>query len=64
MIALLLKALGTIVLRLIAAAATEELLEWLLFKAADVVVQSTETPHDNEFLVELKESYERRKSSE
>mgnify|MGYP003648137394 CR=1 FL=1 len=61
-VSVLLKALGTIVMRLFAAMATEKLLEWFLFKAGEVVVKSTETPHDDEFLQQLKESYYERKS--
>ncbi len=49
MITVLLKALSAILLKLIAAMATESLLEWLFFKVAQVIFYSTKTNHDNEF---------------
>ena len=61
MVTALLKALGVIITRLFAAMATEALLEWLLFKVAKLIVDSTETKHDDEFLRELKKSYDKSK---
>lgn len=61
MIQILLKALSTIALKVIATLATEQMLEWLLFKTAKVVTDSTKTPIDNEFLVEFKAKYEEKK---
>lgn len=58
MVSVLLKALGAILVKLFAAMATEVLLEWLLFKVAQLLVDSTKTKHDNEFLKKLKEAYE------
>lgn len=54
---ILLKALGTIVTKLFATMATEKLLEWMLFKAAEALVKSTKTPYDDEWLVEFKAAY-------
>lgn len=57
MIQILLKALSTIALKVIATLGTQQMLEWLLFKTAEVVTDSTKTPVDNEFLTEFKEKY-------
>ena len=48
MVSVLLKALGAILVKLFAAMATEVLLEWLLFKVAQLLVDSTKTKHDND----------------
>ena len=61
MIQILLKALSTIALKVIATIASEQMLEWLLFKTAKVVTDSTKTPIDDEFLVEFKAKYEEKK---
>lgn len=53
----LLKALTTILTRLLASMATEKLLEWAMFKVADAIVKSTKTAHDDAFLVKLKDVY-------
>lgn len=53
----ILAALRAIFIKLIAAIAAKSLLEWLLFWVADAIVKSTKTPHDDEFLKKLKESY-------
>lgn len=58
MATVLLKALGAIVTKLFATLATEVLLEWMLFKAAEALVKSTKTPYDDEWLAKFKESYE------
>jgi hypothetical protein len=60
MIQILLKALGAILVKLFAAAASEAMLEWLLFKVAKVIVDSTKTPHDNEWFTKFKEEYDRK----
>lgn len=57
MIQILLKALSTIALKVIATLGTQQMLEWLLFKTAEIVTDSTKTPVDNEFLVEFKAKY-------
>jgi len=57
MISVLLKALQSIVTKLLAALATEVLLEWTLFKVAELLVAKTKTPHDDEWLAKFKESY-------
>ena len=57
MASILLKALASIVTKLFAALATEVLLEWMLFKAAEALVKSTKTPYDDEWLLKFKESY-------
>lgn len=56
-----LKALGVIVTKAFATLASQTLLEWLLFKVADALVESTKTPHDDMFLKKFKEGYEQSK---
>lgn len=58
MIQVLIKALLSVGMRLLAAMGSEKLIEWALFKIADVIVASTKTPHDDAFLEKLKEAYE------
>ena len=53
----LLAALRSIFIKLIATMATKSLLEWLLFWAADAIVKSTKSPHDDEFVKKLKKTY-------
>lgn len=36
--------------------ATQDVLEWCLFFVAQIIVDHTDTPHDNEFLAELKKA--------
>ena len=55
--AAILSALRAIFLKLFAAMLTKNLLEWLLFWTADLIVKSTKTKHDDVFLAKLKESY-------
>ena len=47
------KLLANIALSLI----SEKFLEWALFNVAERIVRSTETPHDDEWLKKVKESY-------
>ena len=54
----LLKALGAILVKLFAVAASKVMLEWLLFKLGKVIVDSTKTPVDNEWYDKMKELYE------
>lgn len=60
MIHVLLKALMSILTRIFMAAASEKMIEWLLFRIADEVVKSTKTPHDDEFLKEIKAAYNKK----
>ena len=57
MITMLLAALRAIFIKLIAAVATEKMVEWLLFWAAEIVVKSTKTNKDDEFLNKLRFTY-------
>ena len=50
-------ALRMIGVKLITSFASEKFLEWLLFWVAQRIVDSTETPQDDEFLVKLREAY-------
>ena len=58
MVTVLLKALGVILVKLFTAMASEVLLEWLLFKVAQLIVDSVETKHDDEFLKKIKDVYQ------
>lgn len=59
MISILIKALGTIVTRLLASMATEKMLEYVLFKVAHILVKKTNTIHDDEFLNKLEAMYKK-----
>lgn len=57
MIQILLKGLSAIALKVIATLGTQQMLEWLLFKTAKVVTDSTKTTVDNEFLTVFENKY-------
>lgn len=59
MLQILLKALSSIALKVIATLATEQMLEWLLFKTAKMVTDSTKTKLDNDFLEEFEKNYKK-----
>lgn len=59
MVSILLKALGAILVKIFAAAASEEMLEWLLIKVGKVIVDSTKTPHDNEWFEKFVTEYKK-----
>lgn len=59
---IILKALSSVALKVIATVGTADLIEWLMFKTAQVVTDSTKTPHDDEFLKKFKELYEKPKN--
>lgn len=61
MVGALLKALQAIVTKLLAALATELLLEWMIFKGAELLVAKTATRHDDEWLEKFKEAYHSKK---
>jgi len=54
---LLINTLGTILTKLMVASFSEAMLKWTLFKIAEVIVKSTKTPHDDEWLEKLKKEY-------
>lgn len=60
MISVLAKALLATVTKMFMAIATQEMIEWLLFRVAGEIVKSTKTPHDDEFYAKLKELYDRK----
>ncbi|MGI2106781.1 hypothetical protein [Shewanella frigidimarina] len=64
MIAILIKALMSLGTRLLVSLASEQLIEWAFFKICDSVVKSTKTPHDDEWFLKIKETYEASKVSE
>ena len=55
---ILVKALMAMAMRLVGALTSTLVLEWAFWKLAQMLVDHTETPHDNAFLVKLKEVYE------
>lgn len=57
MVTVLLAALRSIALRLLASMAAKSFLEWALFWVLDLVVASTKTPHDDLWLQKTKEAY-------
>ncbi len=59
MLQILLKSLSTIALKIVATLGSQQMLEWLLFKTAKMITDSTKTPVDNEFYAEFKEKYEK-----
>ena len=59
MIQVILKALTAVALKAIATLGTKEMIEWALFKLADVAVASTKTNVDDEWLVKFKEEYKK-----
>ena len=58
----ILAALRAVFIKLVASMAAKPLLEWLLFWTADIIVKSTKTQHDDEFVRRLKESYDEQDS--
>lgn len=54
---IILAALKAIFTKLILATASEKVLEWLLFWVVDMIVNSTETPKDDEFAQKIKSVY-------
>ena len=59
MASILLKALGSILTRLLASMATEKMLEYCLFKIANILVKKTNTVHDDEWLQEIEKAYKK-----
>lgn len=59
MLQIILKSLSAIALKAIAVLGTQQMLEWLLFKTAKLVTESTKTAVDDEFYKEFKEKYEK-----
>jgi|GEM_PF-1987396 len=57
MFAVILKGLMSVLTRLFMSMASEKVIEWMLFYLAEKIVESTKTPHDNEFLDEIKKAY-------
>lgn len=53
-------ALSTVV-GILTKAASKEVMEWLLFYVADLIVKSTKTPHDDAFLEKIKEANDKAK---
>lgn len=57
MVSILMAALKSIMMKLLGAVAAEALLEWMIFKAAEVLVTKTTTKFDDEWLTKFKEAY-------
>ena len=43
-------------LKILGAILTRSMMEWLLFYVAELIVESTKTPHDNRLLKKVKEA--------
>ena len=59
MVNLLVSGLKSIGVRVITSLLTEKMLEWVFWKVARLIVASTKTPHDDEFLEKLEEAYKK-----
>ena len=61
MMSVLFKAATKVAMNIIMSMASEKFIEWLLFYVAQWIVDTTKTPHDDKFLKEIKEAYEKGK---
>ena len=59
MIGLFVKGGTAILTKLLISLASERMIEWSFFKVAEAVTKSTATPHDDEWLMKLREEYQR-----
>ena len=59
MVNLLVSGLKSIGVRVITSLLTEKMLEWMFWKVAKLIVASTKTAHDDEFLEKLEEAYKK-----
>lgn len=53
----ILLALKSFGIKLLWSLISEKMVEWMFFKVAQMVVDHTKTPHDDEWLEKIKESY-------
>ena len=53
----LINTIGTVLTKILVTAFSESMLKWTIFKVADAIVKSTKTPHDDEWLEQLKKEY-------
>ncbi len=58
MVSILIKGLITVGTKLLLSMGSEAMVKWVFFKVAQTVVDTSKTNHDNQFLDELKKSYE------
>lgn len=63
MVASILKVALSTIIGVLTKAASKDVMEWLLFYVADKIVKSTKTPHDDAFLVKIKEANDKAKES-
>lgn len=61
MIQVLFKAATKVAMNIIMSMASEKFIEWLMFYVAEHIVKTSKTKHDDKFLKEVKESYEKGK---
>ena len=57
----LINTIGTVLTKILVTAFSESMLKWTIFKVADAIVKSTKTPHDDEWLEQLKRNINRKK---
>ena len=53
-----------VLLKVITAMASEQLMKWVFFRIAEEIVKRTDTPHDDAFLEKIKQEYERNEQSD
>jgi len=61
MLSVILKGLLSAAVSVLTKAASKDVMEWLLFYVADMIVKSTKTPHDDAFLEKIKEANDKAK---
>lgn len=59
MIGLLTGGVKSIGIRVLTSLLSEKMLEWMFWKVARLIVASTKTEHDDEFLAKLEEAYKK-----
>lgn len=57
-VGLIVKGLTAFLTRLLVSLASEQMIAWVFFKVADVVVKSTATDKDDQWLEKLREVYQ------
>lgn len=59
MIGILAKGVQAVGVRVLTSLLSEKMLEWVFWKVAKLIVVSTKTEHDDEFLAKLEEVYKK-----
>lgn len=64
MVKILIKGLTEVLSKVVLSLFTEKMLEWMLWKVARLIVESTKTPHDDAFLDKLEGVYNEKGAAE